>query len=106
EGVVDATLKALHDQFDVIPTLDWAREVVYDGTQREGFPSHDDRVMAGIPDLDILDLFQQIYGPPGAHLDFSPTGRMVGTEVLETAKLIQEGYEEVGAPFFSGLMIS
>ena len=106
EGVVDATLAALHAQFDTIPTLEWAREVVYDGTKRTDFPSHDDRVMAGIPDLDILDLFQGIYGPPGAHLDFSPTGRMIGTEVLETAKLIQEGYEEVGAPFFSGLMIS
>ena len=106
EDVVDAHLRLLHEQFGRVPGLEFAREVVYDGTKREDFPSHDDRVMAGIPDLDILAMFEAVYGPPGAHLDFAPTGRLVGTEMLKAAKLIQAHYEQIDTPFFSGLMIS
>lgn len=62
--------------------------------------------MAGIPDMDILELFKSVYGEDTAHLDFSPVGPLRGKAVVETSGLMRSLYQETGEQFFSGLMLS
>ena len=61
--------------------------------------------MAGIPDMDILELFKKPFGEDGAHLDFSPVGPLVGKDVVETSDLVRSYYDRTGAQFFNGLMV-
>jgi 4-cresol dehydrogenase (hydroxylating) len=103
--IVDAHWAACERIFGDIPGLTLRRRV-YDGTDRTSHAGHEDRVMAGIPDMDILDLFQSVYGADTAHLDFSPVGPLRGADVVETAHLMQGLYAQTGERFFSGLMLS
>jgi 4-cresol dehydrogenase (hydroxylating) len=103
--IIDAQWAALEEVFSQIPGLTMRRRV-YAGTDRTSHAGHEDRVMAGIPDMDILELFQSVYGEDTAHLDFSPVGPLRGADVVETAHLMRGLYEKTGERFFSGLMLS
>jgi len=103
--VVDAHWKTIERVFGTIPGASLRRRD-YAGTDRTSHAGHEDRVMAGIPDMDILALFQTIYGDDTAHLDFSPVGPLRGKEVVETTHLMRSLYERTGEQFFSGLMLS
>lgn len=103
DEIVEANWKVVERELGTIPTANPTRHV-FDGTQRD-MPSHEDRVMAGIPDMDILELFKKPFGEDGAHLDFSPVGPLVGKDVVETSDLVRSYYDRTGAQFFNGLMV-
>nr|WP_181035800.1 FAD-binding oxidoreductase [Clavibacter michiganensis] len=103
--IVDANWAACERLFGAVPGMSLRRRV-YAGDDRTSHAGHEDRVMAGIPDMDILDLFQSVYGEDTAHLDFSPVGPLRGADVVETAHLMRGLYEKTGERFFSGLMLS
>jgi 4-cresol dehydrogenase (hydroxylating) len=103
--VVAAHWTSIERTFGVIPTA-MLRRRDYAGTDRTSHTGHEDRVMAGVPDMDILDLFKSVYGEDTAHLDFSPVGPLRGKDVVETSRLMRELYQETGERFFSGLMVS
>lgn len=103
--VVDAHWSTIERTFGAIPTANLRRRD-YAGADRTGAVGHEDRVMSGVPDMDILDLFKSIYGEDTAHLDFSPVGPLRGKDVVETSRLMRSLYQETGEQFFSGLMLS
>jgi 4-cresol dehydrogenase (hydroxylating) len=103
--VVDAHWRGVERALSGIPSVALRRRD-YPGTDRTSHAGHEDRVMAGIPDMDILDLFKGVYGEDTAHLDFSPVGPLRGSEVVENARLVAELYDQSGEQFFSGLMLS
>jgi 4-cresol dehydrogenase (hydroxylating) len=103
--VVDAHWSNIERTLGSIPTAVLRRRD-FAGTDRTSHSGHEDRVMAGIPDMDILDLFKSVYGEDTAHLDFSPVGPLRGKDVVETSKLMRSLYQETGEQFFSGLMLS
>jgi len=105
QDVVDAQWRNVEHLLGNIPTVSLRRRD-YDGADRTSHAGHEDRVMAGIPDMDILDLFKSVYGEDTAHLDFSPVGPLRGREVVENARLVAELYDQSGEQFFSGLMLS
>jgi len=105
EEVVAAHWKRIEETLGAIPGAELRRRD-YAGTDRESHAGHEDRVMAGIPDMDILDLFQTVYGEDTAHLDFSPVGPLRGPDVVETSRLMRSLYADTGERFFSGLMLS
>ena len=103
--VVDAHWSSVERTFGSISSATLRRRD-YPGTDRSSHTGHEDRVMAGIPDMDILDLFKSVYGEDTAHLDFSPVGPLRGKDVVETSQLMRSLYQETGEQFFSGLMLS
>jgi 4-cresol dehydrogenase (hydroxylating) len=105
QEVVDAHWHTVERTLGAIPTVELRRRD-YAGTDRTSHAGHEDRVMAGIPDMDILDLFKSVYGEDTAHLDFSPVGALRGKEVVANAHLVAELYDQTGEQFFSGLMLS
>ena len=58
---------------DAIPGLSMEHRV-YDGADRSGpdKDGHEFRVQAGVPGMELLDLYKIPYGPDTGHLDFSP----------------------------------
>lgn len=105
QDVVDAHWRTVERTLGAIPGLQLRRRD-YSGTDRTSHRGHEDRVMAGIPDMDILDLFKSVYGEDTAHLDFSPVGPLRGKEVVANAHLVADLYDQSGEQFFSGLMLS
>jgi 4-cresol dehydrogenase (hydroxylating) len=105
QAAVDAHWAAVERTFGGIDGVELRRRD-YRGDDRTSQRGHEDRVMAGIPDMDILELFQSVYGEDTAHLDFSPVGPLRGSNVVETTRLMRSLYEKAGNQFFSGLMLS
>ncbi|WP_329231894.1 MULTISPECIES: FAD-binding oxidoreductase [Streptomyces] len=94
-GVVDEQWAACEQVFGAIPGVEM-RSRTYSGEDRTSHAGHEDRVMAGIPDMDILDLFKSVYGEDTAHLDFSPVGPLCGADVVETAHIVRDLYGKTG----------
>jgi len=79
----------------------------YRGDDREGPDKgiHDDRVQAGIPGMELLDLYKVPFGPDTGHLDFSPVGPLRGEEVVSTVKLVRSLYDRLGQVYAAGLLL-
>jgi 4-cresol dehydrogenase (hydroxylating) len=104
EQMVEAAYAACESVFAEIPGVQM-RKRVYRGDDRS-IDNHEDRVMAGVPDLDLLELFKIPYGEDTAHLDFSPVAPLSGPDVAKTAKLMRSLYQQAGQAFMSGLLMS
>jgi 4-cresol dehydrogenase (hydroxylating) len=105
EEIVESNYAACERAFGSLDGMEMRRRT-YSGTDRDVYENHEDRVMAGVPDIDLIELFKIPYGEDTAHLDFSPVGPLVGEEVVETADLVRSLYEETGQQYFSGLLMS
>jgi 4-cresol dehydrogenase (hydroxylating) len=104
--VVEAKWRIVERVLGSVPGVTIGRKV-YDGTDRVGPDRgiHDDRVQAGIPGMELLDLYKVPFGPDTGHLDFSPVGPLVGSEVLKMVRMVRGMYEEFGEPYAAGLML-
>jgi 4-cresol dehydrogenase (hydroxylating) len=103
-AMVDAGYEACRQAFDPIPGVTMQHSVI-PGTQRD-FSNHEEAVMAGVPDMIVLDLIKGIYGEATGHLDFSPVGPLAGKPFADTSRLLREMYEKAGNPFMFGAMLS
>ncbi len=76
------------------------------GRDREGITDHNDSVQAGLPDMQLMDLFKTPYGEDTGHLDFSVVGPLTGADVVETFHLVRDLYERNGQSYIGGLLVS
>ncbi|WP_160150844.1 FAD-binding oxidoreductase [Microbacterium timonense] len=106
EEIVEAKWRIVERVLGSIPGVEIGRKV-YDGTDRVGPDKgiHDDRVQAGIPGMELLDLYKVPFGPDTGHLDFSPIGPLIGSEVLKMVRQVQKLYDEFGEPYAAGCML-
>ncbi len=106
EEIVEAKWRIVERVLGTIPGVTLGR-TLYDGTDRVGPDNgiHDDRVQAGIPGMELLDLYKVPFGPDTGHLDFSPIGPLIGTEVLKMIRQVQKLYDEFGEPYAAGCML-
>ncbi|MFI5957356.1 FAD-binding oxidoreductase [Cryptosporangium sp. NPDC051539] len=106
EEIVTAKWRIVERKLGAIPGVQLGMKL-YDGTDRVGPDQgiHDDRVQAGIPGMELLDLYKVPFGPDTGHLDFSPVGPLVGTEVLAMVRRVRGLYEQFGEPYAAGLML-
>lgn len=104
--IAHARLKAVEGVLDAIPGLSMDHRV-YDGADRSGpdKDGHEFRVQAGVPGMELLDLYKIPYGPDTGHLDFSPVGPMQGEEVYRTVQLVRSLYADLGEPYAAGLLL-
>ncbi|MEU5264765.1 FAD-binding oxidoreductase [Amycolatopsis sp. NPDC021455] len=106
DEIVEAKWRIVDRVLGAIPGVEIGRKV-FDGTDRAGPLEgiHDDKVQAGIPGMELLDLYKVPFGPDTGHLDFSPVGPLIGTEVLKMIRLVRGMYEEFGEPYAAGCML-
>jgi 4-cresol dehydrogenase (hydroxylating) len=104
--IAHARLKAVESVLGGIAGLSMQHRV-YDGADRstQDKDGHEFRVQAGIPGMELLDLYKVPYGPDTGHLDFSPVGPMQGNEVYRTVQLVRSLYSELGEPYAAGLLL-
>lgn len=104
--IVEAKWKIVERVIGSIPGVTIGR-TMFDGDDREGPLKgiHDDKVQAGIPGMELLDLYKVPFGPDTGHLDFSPVVPLIGTEVLKVIRLVRAMYEEFGEPYAAGCML-
>ncbi|MGC5567803.1 FAD-binding oxidoreductase [Streptomyces sp. FR-108] len=106
DEIVEAKWKVVERVLGSIPGVTLGRKM-FDGTDRIGPQEgiHDDKVQAGIPGMELLDLYKVPFGPDTGHLDFSPVGPLIGSEVLKMVRLVRGMYEEFGEPYAAGMML-
>ncbi|MGY1815519.1 FAD-binding oxidoreductase [Blastococcus sp. SYSU D00820] len=105
EEVVEAQYRVVERTLGAIPGVELGRRT-FRGDDRVGpNTNHEDRVQAGIPGMELLDLYKIPYGPDTGHLDFSPVGPLSGKEVLSTVKLVRSLYQRLGEPYAAGLLL-
>jgi FAD/FMN-containing dehydrogenase len=78
----------------------------YAGTDRGGPTMHDEMVQAGIPEMQLMDLFKTPYGEDTGHLDFSPVGPLTGEDLVATFRLMRDLYDRHGWAYLGGLLLS
>ena len=76
------------------------------GATAIGVTDHNDAVQAGIPDMQLMDMFKIPYGEDTGHLDFSVVGPLTGKDVVETFRLVRDLYERNGQTYLGGLLMS
>ena len=104
EEIVDANYRVAERTLSAIPGVTVWRKT-YRGDDRSGPLDHDERVQAGIPDMDLLDLFMVPYGDDTGHLDFSPVGPFTGREIASTIKLMDSLYARHGHTYVVGILL-
>lgn len=103
EPVVEAQYKLVEQAFAAIPGVDVSRRTFHgDRTSAE---NHDERVQGGVPDMDLMDIFELPYGKNNTgHLDFSPVTPFRGRELLDAVRLMRSLYARHGLPYIAGLL--
>jgi FAD/FMN-containing dehydrogenase len=102
EPVVEAQWRRVEQAFTAIPGVEVSRRTFRgDRTQAE---NHDERVQGGVPDMDLMDLFELPHGKDTGHLDFSPVTPFTGRDVLGTVRLMRSLYARHGIPYLAGLL--
>jgi 4-cresol dehydrogenase (hydroxylating) flavoprotein subunit len=103
EPVVDAQLAAVRAAFSAIPGATVAA-TRYAGSEADGAGPAGDRVQAGVPGMDILELVRRRGGEHGGHLDFSPVCPLTGRDVLALCGLMRSLAERHGVAYSPGLI--
>jgi 4-cresol dehydrogenase (hydroxylating) len=106
KAIVDAHWAIVQEALSAIPGVEvFCRQMP--GTERHAqVRGHDECVQAGIPEMDLMDLFKTPYGEDTGHLDFSPVGPLTGKDVVETYRLVRSLYDRHGWPYLGGLLLS
>jgi 4-cresol dehydrogenase (hydroxylating) flavoprotein subunit len=105
QEVAAAQYRIVEKVLGSLPGVELSRST-FRGDDRQGpDTNHEDRVQAGIPGMELLDLYKIPYGPDTGHLDLSPVGPLTGQEVLDTVKLVRSLYDRVGQPYAAGLLL-
>jgi 4-cresol dehydrogenase (hydroxylating) len=104
ETVVDAQYKLVQAAFAKLPgtTLGGRK---YAGAAMEDNVPPQDRIQAGIPGLDILNMVAWYGGEEGGHIDFSPIAALKGKEVAAQTRLVRGVVESFGLDYVAGIII-
>jgi 4-cresol dehydrogenase (hydroxylating) flavoprotein subunit len=101
EGVVEARLHRIREAWGRIPGSAVIHERTYAPDEHESIEATPDKIQAGIPNLDIIEHFDDI-----GHVGFSPAVPLTGRDVREAVDFLRELIErEANANFLAGIII-
>jgi 4-cresol dehydrogenase (hydroxylating) len=75
------------------------------GSERLTATEHDDKVLTGVPGMELMDLFKEPFGDDTGHIDLSPVLPLVGREIEESVRLLRSLYAERGLPYRGGIIL-
>jgi 4-cresol dehydrogenase (hydroxylating) len=102
--LVDAQYDLVAQRLSAVDGVTVMRRI-FAGEDLSGVANHDERVQAGIPDMDLLDPANMPYGEHTAHLDFSPVVPATGAAVARAEQLVRSIYERNGHPYVNGIIL-
>ncbi|MGH7075353.1 MAG: FAD-binding oxidoreductase [Stellaceae bacterium] len=103
EAIVDLQFKMVEEAFAKVPGARvFGRK--YEGARMAETVPSQDRVQAGIPGLDILEMVKWYGAEEGGHLDFSPVARLTGPDVMAQSRLVRRVVEEFGFDYMAGFI--
>src|SRR5665213_1011065 len=104
EAIVDAQYKIVEAAFAKLPGATLGGRKYAGATMAETVPPQD-RIQAGVPGLDILNMVAWYGGEEGGHLDFSPVAPLTGDEVVAQTRLVRGVVERFGLDYCAGIII-
>jgi 4-cresol dehydrogenase (hydroxylating) flavoprotein subunit len=104
EAVVDTQFKLVQRALAKVPGATVGGRKYAGAAMAETVPSQD-RVQAGIPGLDILEMVKWYGAEEGGHLDFSPVVRLTGRDLMAQARLVKRVVEEFGFDYSAGIIM-
>lgn len=102
-AIVDHKFEKVRAAFSTIPGAKIRGEKTTPDGARE-LESASDRVVTGVPSLDLVGMAGWAAGNYGGHMDFAPVVPLRGTEVLEFVKTFRPLVEEAGLDYKTDLM--
>jgi 4-cresol dehydrogenase (hydroxylating) flavoprotein subunit len=104
EAIVDAQYRIVQAAFAKLPGATLGSRKYAGAAMAETVPPSD-RIQAGIPGLDILNMVAWYGGEEGGHLDFSPICALRGSEVVKQTALVRRVAESFGFDYCAGIII-
>lgn len=105
ERVVDAQLRIVEGAFSRIPGAATEGRK-FAGDEVTAATEMGDRVQAGIPGLQMLEMLRWRGGEHGGHLDFSPVAPLTGRDAARLCAVLRPVVERHGLDFAPGLIIT
>ena len=105
EAVVDHRFAKVKEAFERIPGVEVSGNK-YPGAGVADLPDPGERVLAGVPNLDINNMTGWYGGEAGGHIGFSPVGRLTAHDAMDVRDLLRGLVEqEAGLDYIAGLNI-
>jgi 4-cresol dehydrogenase (hydroxylating) flavoprotein subunit len=104
EMIVNAQYKIVQAAFAKLPGATLGSRKYAGATMAQDVPPSD-RIQAGIPGLDILNMVAWYGGDEGGHLDFSPVCVLKGAEVVKQTEVVRRVVESFGLDYCAGIII-
>jgi 4-cresol dehydrogenase (hydroxylating) flavoprotein subunit len=104
ERVVDTQWRIVEDAFAKLPGATLGGRKYAGATMDKTVPSQD-RIQAGIPGLDILEMVKWYGAEEGGHLDFSPVARLTGPDIEAQTALVRRVVERFGFDYCAGIIV-
>jgi len=103
EPVVDHRFKKIKEAFERIPGVTvWGEK--RDPDKVAELPDPGERVLAGVPNLDINRMTAWYGGEEGGHIGFSPIAALTGRDAIEVRDLLRRLVEEeAGLDYIAGM---
>jgi FAD/FMN-containing dehydrogenase len=98
EAIVEAQWQLVRDTLAAIPGVSVDRLAFRGDGERASAAMHDDKVQGGVPGLELIELYAEIFGDDAGHLDLSSIVPLSGAEVLESIRLRRRLTGQHGQP--------
>jgi 4-cresol dehydrogenase (hydroxylating) len=98
DGIVDAQWELVRRTLAAIAGVAVERLVFRGDDERAAAAMHDDKVQGGVPGLELIELYAELFGDDAGHLDLSTIVPLSGREVLESIRLRRRLTGEHGQP--------
>jgi 4-cresol dehydrogenase (hydroxylating) flavoprotein subunit len=104
EAVVDSQYKLVERAVAKLPGATLGGRKYQGAAMAKTVPSQD-RIQAGIPGLDILEMVKWYGADEGGHLDFSPVAKLTGPDLEAQTGLVRGVAERFGFDYAAGIIV-
>jgi 4-cresol dehydrogenase (hydroxylating) len=103
EHIVEANYEIVRETLEAIPGVEVGRRV-FRWDERDRITNHNDKVMGGIPGMELMDIFMIPYGEDTGHLDLSLVGPQLGSDLAASVAAVRERYAATEFPYLAGVL--
>jgi FAD/FMN-containing dehydrogenase len=103
QSIVDAQYEIVRAALSAIPGVTVGRRL-FAWHERDTATSHNDKVMGGVPGMELMDAFNQAYGDDTGHLDLSLVGPLLGQDLVSSIATLRQLYARTEFPYLVGIL--
>jgi 4-cresol dehydrogenase (hydroxylating) flavoprotein subunit len=98
DSVVEPQYELVREALERIPGVEVARETFRGDDERSRATMHDDKVQGGVPGLELIEHYAEMFGEDAGHLDLSTIVPLSGAEIAESIRMRRELTGRYGPP--------